>query len=254
MNQSALKAYLKFQPFPLALLRSMEAGFYPKKLHRLSLDIGCGDGFFAKCVFGEKGIDTGVEVNIKAAGIAKASRSYNQVIVFNGVRLPFRPRTFSTVVSNSVMEHVDNPAGLIQEIGRVTKKGGLFYLTVPTTDFSKCLFGIKIFGKAYGNFMDIVTRQKYYWTAVKWNRVLGKAGFKIINHSTYFGEKPMAWFDLTHWLSIPAILTKIIFHRWVLFNSSDIKAKFGEKLVRRILKNDKPPHAFQFFICRKIAA
>lgn len=254
MNQSALTTYLKFQPFPLALLRSLEAGFYPKKLDGPSLDIGCGDGFFAKCVFGERGIDAGVEVNIKAAGIAKASRSYKQVITFNGVKLPFGPRTFSTVVSNSVMEHVDNPAGLIQEIGRVTKKGGLFYLTVPTTDFSQCLLGCKIFGKAYGKFMDIVTRQKYYWTATKWSRVLGISGFKIINHSTYFGKKSMAWFDLTHWLSIPSILIKIIFRRWVLFNSSELKLRFGKKLVRRILTNDKPPHAFQLFICRKTAS
>lgn len=254
MNQSALKAYLKFQPFPLALLRGPESGFYPNKLKSPSLDIGCGDGFFAKCVFGEKGIDTGVEVNIKAAGIAKASRSYRQVITFNGVKLPFGPRKFSTVVSNSVMEHVDNPAGLIQEIGRVTKKGGSFYLTVPTTDFSQCLLGYKIFGKAYGKFMDIVTRQKYYWTESKWSRVLKMSGFEIINRSTYFGPKAMTWFDLTHWLSIPSILTKIIFHRWVLFNSSKLKIKFGEKLVRQILKNDRPPHAFQFFICRKTAS
>lgn len=254
MNHSALTAYLKFQPFPLALLRSLEAGFYPKKLKGPSLDIGCGDGFFTKYTFGERGIDAGVEVNIKTAGIAKASRSYSQVIVFNGIKLPFGPHTFSTIVSNSVMEHVDNPEGLIKEIGRVTKTGGVFYLTVPTTNFSTCLLGVRILGKDYGDFMNIVTRQKYYWTESKWNRVLKMAGFEIAVHSTYFGKKPMGWFDLTHWLSIPSILTKIIFRRWVLFNSSELKVKFGEKLVRRILTNDKPPHAFQFFVCRKTAA
>lgn len=253
MNHSALTAYLKFQPFPLALLRSLESGFYPNKLKSPSLDIGCGDGFFAEYTFGGRGIDIGVEVNIKTAGIAKANQSYGQVIIFNGIRLPFHSRTFSTIVSNSVLEHVDNPAELIKEIGRVTKTGGLFYLTVPTVNFRKCLLGTKVFHKAYSDFMDIVTRQKYYWTAAKWNRVLEKAGFEIISHSTYFGGKPMAWFDLTHWLSIPSILTKIIFHRWVLFSSSNLKVKFGKKLVRLILKNDKPPHSFQLFVCQKIS-
>jgi SAM-dependent methyltransferase len=251
MNQSALNAYLKYQPFPLALLRSIESGFYPKKLKSPSLDIGCGDGFFAEYAFGKRGINIGVEVNIKTAGIAEASRSYGQVITFNGVKLPFHTRTFSTVVSNSVLEHVDNPAGLIQEIGRVTRTGGLFYLTVPTTNFSKCLLGIKIFGKAYGDFMDIVTRQKYYWPVKKWSNVLRRSGFRIVSHSTYFGPKAMAWFDLTHWLSIPSILTKIIFRRWVLFSSSNLKVKFGEKLIRQILIDDKPPHSFQFFTCLK---
>lgn len=254
MNHSALTAYLKFQPFPLTLLRSLEAGFYPSKLKGLSLDVGCGDGFFANYTFGGKGIDIGVEVNIKTAKIAQTSRSYSQVIAFDGVKLPFLARTFSSVVSNSVLEHVDNPDGLIEEIGRVTKASGLFYLTVPTVNFRTCLLGAKVFHNVYSDFMDIVTRQKYYWTAEKWSRVLEKAGFRIINHSTYFGEKQMAWFDLAHWLSIPSILTKIIFHRWVLFNSSGFKVKFGEKLIRLILTNDKPPHSFQFFACRKIAA
>lgn len=262
MNQSALRAYLKYQPFPLALLRCLESGFYPKKLKSPSLDIGCGDGFFAKHAFGSNGIDIGVEVNAKTAGQAGTLRAYRKIVTFNGIKLPFRDRVFSTVISNSVLEHADNPEQLIKEIGRVTKTGGLFYLTVPTVDFRKCLLGVRIFNKlgltpaakGYGNFMDIITRQKYYWSFLKWSQVLKVAGFKIINHSTYFGPKPMAWFDLTHWLSIPSIMTKIIFHRWVLFNSLKFKIKFGEKLVSRILKNDKPPHAFQFFVCRKISA
>ena len=254
MNQSALNAYLKYQPFPLALLRSIESGFYPEKFKSPSLDIGCGDGFFAKYTFGDNGIDIGVEVNTKTAARAGASLAYRKIITFNGVKLPFLSGAFSTVISNSVLEHVDNPIGLIKEIGRVTKTGGLFYLTVPTTDFSKCLLGFKIFGKAYGNFMDIVTRQKYYWTESNWNRVLKIAGFEIISHSTYFGKKSMAWFDLTHWLSIPSILTKFIFHRWVFFNSFTIKLKLQKLLVKQILKTDLSPHAFQFFVCRKTSA
>jgi SAM-dependent methyltransferase len=262
MNHSALNAYLRDQPFPLALLRSPESGFYPKKIKPLSLDIGCGDGFFAKYTFGDNGIDIGVEVDAKTSARAGASLAYRKIITFNGVKLPFPSGAFSTVISNSVLEHVDNPIGLIKEIGRVTKTGGLFYLTVPTTNFRKCLLGVRIFNKfgfaqaakAYGNFMDVVTRQKYYWPVLQWNRILKTAGFDIVSHSAYFGKKSMAWFDLTHWLSIPSILTKFIFHRWVLFNSSTVKLKLQKLLVKQILKIDPPPHAFQFFVCRKTSA
>ena len=262
MNQSALNAYLSYQPFPLALLRGIESGFYPKKLKGPSLDIGCGDGFFAKYTFGEKGIDAGVDIDIRMSGKTTSGRAYNKVIIFNGEKLPFLTGAFSTVISNSVLEHVGNPTGLIKEIGRVTKTGGLFYLTVPSVNFRNCLLGVRILNKlqlfqaanAYGNFMDIVTRQKYYWPLKKWNNVLSNSGFKVVNHSTYFGQRSMAWFDLTHWLSIPSIMTKFIFHRWVLFNTLTVKLKLQKLLVRQILKTDRPPHAFQFFTCRKTSA
>ncbi len=261
MNQSALNAYLKYQPFPLALLRSLESGFYPKKIRPLSLDIGCGDGFFSKQTFGNNGINIGVEIDAKITGQANSSQAYGKVITFNGTKLPFRTGMFSTIISNSVLEHVDNPIGLIKEIGRVTKTGGMFYLTVPTTDFTNCLLGFKAFNglklpraaKAYGNFMDIVTRQKYYWPLEKWNNILRTSGFKVISRSTYFGQGAMVWFDLTHWLSIPSIMTKFVFHRWVIFNSLAIKLKLQKLLVKQILKTDPPPHAFQFFACRKIS-
>jgi len=261
MNQSALNAYLKYQPFPLALLRGIESGLYPEKLKSPSLDIGCGDGFFAKYTFGERGIDTGVEVDIKISERAASSRAYNEIIIFNGVRLPFLTGTFLSVISNSVLEHTDHPSKLIKEIGRVTKTGGTFFLTVPSVNFRNCLLGVRILNKlklfqaanAYGNFMDIVTRQKYYWPLKKWNNVLNKSGFKVLNHSTYFGQRSMAWFDLTHWLSISSIMTKFIFHRWVLFNNLTVKLKLQKLLVGQILKTDPPLHAFQFFVCREIS-
>ena len=261
MNQSALNAYLKYQPFPLALLRGIESGLYPEKLKSPSLDIGCGDGFFAKYTFGKRGIDIGVEVDIRMPGITTSSRAYNKVIIFNGVRLPFLTGTFLSVISNSVLEHTDHPSKLIKEIGRVTKTGGTFFLTVPTINFRECLLGVRIFNKlglapaakSYGNFMDIVTRQKYYWPGSKWNLTLETAGFEIINHTTYFGPRAMAWFDLTHWLSISSIITKFVFRRWVLFNSLAVKLKLQKLLIKKILKVDPQPHAFQLFVCRKIS-
>src|SRR3990167_6317609 len=140
MNQSALTAYLKYQPFPLALLRGIESGLYPEKLKSPSLDIGCGDGFFAKYTFGEKGIDIGVDVDISMSGKTTSNQAYNKVIIFNGEKLPFLTGAFSTVISNSVLEHVGNPTGLIKEIGRVAKTGGLFFMTVSSINFRNCLF------------------------------------------------------------------------------------------------------------------
>ena len=45
--------------------------------------------------------------------------------------MPFDNGTFDLVVCQAVLEHVQNPKNIINEINRVLKKRGLFYCTVP---------------------------------------------------------------------------------------------------------------------------
>jgi ubiquinone/menaquinone biosynthesis C-methylase UbiE len=45
------------------------------------------------------------------------------------VVLPFEDDSFDTVVSCGVLEHVENPDASLDEIGRVLRSGGVFYVT-----------------------------------------------------------------------------------------------------------------------------
>jgi ubiquinone/menaquinone biosynthesis C-methylase UbiE len=45
------------------------------------------------------------------------------------VRLPFEDGTFDTVLSCGVLEHVENPDASLDEIRRVLRPGGIFYVT-----------------------------------------------------------------------------------------------------------------------------
>lgn len=253
--------YLKRQPFPLAMLRPPEAGFYPRKLRSPSLDLGCGDGFFAQVVFGKDGVDVGVDIDEKILGKAKASGVYKETFHFNGKKLPFDSRFFSNVIANCVLEHVDDSDPLLSEIARVTKPGGYFYFTAPTIHFGKMLLGTKILDRLrlkplsqlYQRFMSWVTRQKFYWSKKKWINELKKVGFTVEQHEEFFGSKTTACFDLTHWLSIPSILTKLIFGRWILLNQSTVKQQILYRLREWCLKNEdsNAQGAFQFFAVRR---
>jgi SAM-dependent methyltransferase len=52
-------------------------------------------------------------------------------IVNAGMELPFRDGTLDLVISQEVLEHVDNPQHWISEIHRVLKPGGRFYCQLP---------------------------------------------------------------------------------------------------------------------------
>ncbi len=256
---NVVNEYLNHQPFPLFLLRPEEAKRYPVLLPQPSLDVGCGDGFFAKSVFGKQGITIGMDINPTVIDKAKQNGAYKYLAIFNGGHIPLPDNSQQTVIANCVLEHVDYPFKLLAEISRVLKTSGKFYFSVPTTNFESLLFGSRLLkrlhlpsiSKKYQRFMSWVTRQKYYWSIAKWQKVLSQVGFKIESKEEFFGQKPLWYFDISHWMSVPSILTKICLGRWILFPNLSIKNKLLLRLRQHIIEEPSFPGAFQFFICRK---
>lgn len=133
-----LKKFLNIAPLSHALWRACEAMvFCGVDIVGPSLDLGCGFGEFAGVVFDN--IEVGIDINKKDLVLANKSKSYNKTMFANAKDLPFRNGSFNTVISVSVLEHIDEPALAIKEASRVLKKGGMFYLTVPTLSVYKNL-------------------------------------------------------------------------------------------------------------------
>tara|TARA_S200000501_G_scaffold291189_1_gene276361 strand:+ start:96 stop:782 length:687 start_codon:yes stop_codon:yes gene_type:complete len=55
----------------------------------------------------------------------------NVDVVCDACNMPFDNETFDLVVCQALLEHVENPLKIIEEIHRVLKKGGNIYCTVP---------------------------------------------------------------------------------------------------------------------------
>ena len=96
------------------------------------LDCGCGPatitiGLAAAVPHGRVvGVDreaSGLrEARRYAAAVGEDSASYAAA---DGRQLPFRDATFDAVLCHSVLETVDDPAGIVGELRRVTKAGGV---------------------------------------------------------------------------------------------------------------------------------
>jgi SAM-dependent methyltransferase len=90
--------------------------------HGWLLDLGCGEKPY-RDVFNhvERYISLDVPPNCRVD------------IYGDGMRLPFRPAVFDTVLCNEVLEHVPEPSRLMEEAARVLKSGGVLLLTAPQT-------------------------------------------------------------------------------------------------------------------------
>jgi ubiquinone/menaquinone biosynthesis C-methylase UbiE len=99
------------------------------------IDVGCGLGgktaFYA--TLGPKeaiGIDI-LEDNIAKAVEFGASKGLGDVLSFkcaDATDLPFHDASFDIAISDDSFEHYPNPEGILNEVGRIVKPGGLFVI------------------------------------------------------------------------------------------------------------------------------
>ncbi len=97
------------------------------------LDLGCGGGAVPKAVKRERP-DLDVHgADLSRAVIAAASRDPEGVRfeVARAERLPYTDASFDAISVLDVLEHVDDPAAMLAEIGRVLRPGGLLHMVLP---------------------------------------------------------------------------------------------------------------------------
>jgi len=213
-----LQAFLKEKPFFFSIVRPKEASLYQqyKPFKKPILDLGCGDGFFAKIAF--RRLDVGVDPDKQAVKEAKTRGTYKEVRTYDGKKIPYPGGYFATIVCNSTFEHIPNLKEVLSEVARVIKKDGMLYFTVPTNIWPKYLFGRLFLGRFYERFF--VAKSKHYnlWTLGEWQKELKKRDLEIIYSTHYLDNKLVMWiFDISHYLSIFSLIAKKVFNRWVLF-------------------------------------
>jgi SAM-dependent methyltransferase len=89
------------------------------------LDVGAGSGAVAELLdrAGARVVALD-QVDARAAEVARTA-----FVAGSGERLPFRDGAFDVVVCSNVLEHAADTWGVIRELGRVVREGGLIYLS-----------------------------------------------------------------------------------------------------------------------------
>lgn len=86
------------------------------------LDIGSGRGSFEV---------SGGSFTLVRADLEREAPQAPNFVQADAARLPFADHCFDLIISNHSLEHFDDLAGSLQEIGRVVKPTGAFYVAVP---------------------------------------------------------------------------------------------------------------------------
>ncbi|MCA9382849.1 class I SAM-dependent methyltransferase [Candidatus Dojkabacteria bacterium] len=227
-----LNQYFKNRPFFLGLFRAKELEILYSKLSKLPrdrelkiLDYGCGDGFFTDILF--QSLPKDFKSNVKLVGLdigddivkeAKGLDIYDEIVIFDSHKIPFKDGEFDYVISNSVMEHVVHIDENISEISRVMKENATFFCTIMVdTWWRENLFGTKILGPLYRRWMKGMQYVAHSLNHEDWQKKFADNDLHSDELIGYLDKKTSMLSDLAHYFSIHSLIYKKLFNRWEIF-------------------------------------
>ena len=136
------------------------------------LDLGCGDGRFT-AFLGEFAKTDGVELSQET--VKNANKKYPHVNFIHGsaLNVELESNTYDVVVSQEVIEHIEDQHQYIQVCERVLKKGGYLIMTTP----NKKVFNHMEGGNWSKQPIEIILTPKEF-------KQLVSNKFKIVNYSS----------------------------------------------------------------------
>jgi ubiquinone/menaquinone biosynthesis C-methylase UbiE len=172
------------EPFLEPILRKMRIAKVLPILKKFSecklLDVGCGwEAKFLKSV--EPYIASGVGIDFKAPKLENAK--LKTITATLNAQLPFEDNSFDVVSLMAVLEHLEKPLDILQEIRRVLRNGGVLIGTVPSKAAKPVLeflsYKLGIVNEAE------IRDHKQYFNKKDLIEIFSKAGFKKVEHK-YF--------------------------------------------------------------------
>lgn len=123
-------------------MQTVDFEFFPLRAGDTVLDLGCGEGRHVIAAYLQEDV-TAIGVDLSFRDVSSARQKFAEfkevenpekslgLSVANGLMLPFADNTFDKVICSEVLEHIEDYEGVLTEINRVMKPGGLFCASVP---------------------------------------------------------------------------------------------------------------------------
>lgn len=152
----------------------------------IALDLGCGDGSFASLL--PYAFQIGVDLDIDSLGRARAGvPRYQMVACADASRaLPVKPGSLDLVFCNSVIEHIPNIDGVIEQIGLSLRIRGLFLFTVPSR--YSWTWVEEVFGHGEASDFHRLMGHVHLLTLDEWADLLRDHGFDVVQ-GVYYASK-----------------------------------------------------------------
>lgn len=184
----------------MTFLDRAHGGFvFPRRIAKLSdaisklipaqsevLDIGCGDGQLAATILTKRS-----DIRIRGIDVLVRKQTFIPVNEFNGITIPYDGGSFDVSILVDVLHHTDDPAVLLREAMRVSRRG------VIVKDHTKdgLLAGTRLrFMDWVGNARHGVVLPYNYWSQATWQRELANLNCESEHWITELGLYPV-WAD-----------------------------------------------------------
>lgn len=156
------------------------AGIISKfKKSEKALEVGSSAGVFLS-LLKERGWEVeGIEPSVTAADVAQKKGIPTLNTTFEKAEL--KDETFDSVIFNHVLEHMEDPIGILKEVNRVLKKDGIVLIDAP--NFAS--LSARVSGASWRYILP--KEHRWHFTPTALSLLLEKAGFRVIYWETHSG-------------------------------------------------------------------
>lgn len=154
------------------------------------LDLGCGDGLVSSMVL--PNVDIGIDPDPQPLIQAQGRGIYHQLFALPVEQSQLPDESISTVVSNSVLEHIPQLDTVLEAVARLLKPGGQLIFTAPTEAFSQWL-ALPI--ASYATWRNHQLYHLNLWSLEQWAQHLQRVGLEIEQVRPYLRRELVSIWD-----------------------------------------------------------
>jgi SAM-dependent methyltransferase len=188
------------------------------------LDVGCGDGLFAKIAFDTEEV-WGIDLDANEGRWAQASEAYHQIIIGDITRATLPDRFFATCIANCSLEHVPALDRALDRIYRSLAPGARAYLFVPQRDWAAAMWsvrGLRRLGaeglaRTLQDSVDRTFKHHHLYDERGWREMLGRTSFEVELVEPVLTSATTSAFEAFLLPSIAGWLNKRMTTRWTNF-------------------------------------
>lgn len=175
LDELTIRTLLLQQGPSLGLWRAAEiAALREQYFEPPVLDLGCGDGLVMAMVLPQ--VELAVEPDAIALQQALHQGIYQQAIAAPIETAAIPTASISTIVSNSVLEHIPNLNAALRAVARILKPGGKLIFTTPTAAFSQWLV---LPSQRYATWRNQQLCHLNLWSSDRWQTELAAVGLHM---------------------------------------------------------------------------